>query len=86
MIEGEISIKGIKFLFGIIVGISFPSMPKREIVEMKKIDENYHVKIIILSLMSKLPLVGETIAYFGLNAIICLIDEEDQKRKDNKRT
>ena len=33
MIEGEISIKGIKFLFGIIVGIGFPSMPKREFVE-----------------------------------------------------
>ena len=53
---------------------------------MKKIDEMYHGKIIILLLMSNLLLVGETIAYFGLNAIICLIDEDDLKRKDNKKT
>ena len=39
MIEGEISIQGIKFLFGIVIGISLPWMPKREIVEMKKIVE-----------------------------------------------
>ena len=36
--------------------------------------------------MSNLLLVGEKIAYFGLNAIIQFIDEEDLKRKDNKRT
>lgn len=53
-----------------------------EIVEVKKIDET----IIILSLISNLLFVGETIAYFGLNDIICLIDENDLKRKDNKRT
>ena len=53
---------------------------------MKKIDETYHGTTIILSLKSHLLLVGEIIAYFGLNAIICLIDEEDLKRKDKKRT
>ena len=53
---------------------------------MKKIGEIYHGTIIILSLMSSLLLFGETIAYFGLNAIIWLIDKEGLKRKDNKRT
>ena len=53
---------------------------------MKKIDETYHGKIIILSVMSNLLLFGGIITYFGLNAIICFIDEEDLKRKDNKRT
>ena len=53
---------------------------------MKKIIETYHGTIIILSLMLNLLFVGETIAYFCLNAIIFLIDVEDLKRKDNKRT
>ena len=51
MVEGDISIKGIMFLFDIVVGIGFLSMPKREIVEVNKIDEIYDGKIIILSLM-----------------------------------
>ena len=59
---------------------------EKMLLEMKKIDETYHGTIIDLSPMSSLLLVGEIIAYFGLNAIIWLIDEEDLKRKDNKRT
>ena len=53
------------FLFGIIVGCtsctSFPSMPKREIVENKLIQVWECVSIIVLSLMSNLLLVGKTI-------------------------
>ena len=45
-------------------------LAKKKIVEMKKIDETYHGIIIILSLMSNLLCVGETIVYFGLNGII----------------
>ena len=78
--------QGIKLIFGIFVGIGLWSIPNRDIVELKKIDETYHGTIIIFSLISNLLLVGKTISYFGLNAIIWLIDEEDLKRKDNKRT
>ena len=53
---------------------------------MRKIGETYHKTIIILSLMSNLLVPCETVAYFGLNARICLIDEEDLERKDNKST
>lgn len=33
LIEGDISIQGIKLLFGIVVGIGLPSIPKRVIVD-----------------------------------------------------
>ena len=38
MIEGEISIQGTKFFFGIVVGIGLPSLSKREIVEKKIVE------------------------------------------------
>ena len=54
--------------------------------EMREVIEPIMGTIIILSLMSSILRSGKTIANFGQNAIIWLIDEEDLKRKDNKST